>query len=77
MNKTFVIIAFLITALSAVAAAWVIADKYLSLKRTQVENEARYQCAVSSRYETKINENTTVWYSVEELYNKCLKEKGL
>lgn len=50
---------------------------FASLKKTEVQNEARYQCAVSSRYQSQVNEETTVWYPVNDLYQKCLSEKGL
>jgi hypothetical protein len=43
----------------------------------QVENEARFQCAQSSRYSVNQGDNTQVWYPVEEMYQKCLTEKGI
>lgn len=50
--------------------------KYLELRQVEIENEARYQCALSSRYETKSGD-ALVSYPVTELYEKCLKEKNL
>jgi hypothetical protein len=43
----------------------------------QIENEARFQCAQSSRYILNQGDNTQVWYPVEEMYQKCLTEKGI
>jgi YbbR domain-containing protein len=49
---------------------------FASLYKQQISNQARYQCAQSSRY-TSTNEdnNTQTWYPIEELYLKCLAEK--
>lgn len=49
----------------------------LYLYQMQVNNEARYQCAQSSRYFTRSAEGVEVWYPVADMYNKCLAEKGL
>lgn len=51
-------------------------NQYSTLKQQELNNEARYQCALSSRYET-VEEDVTVWYPVDELYKKCLSEKGI
>lgn len=71
----------IITAVSFVAAvavsAW-LGMQYLSIKRHEVANEARFQCAQSSRYQvTERQTGATTWYPMEELYQKCLKEKGI
>ena len=50
---------------------------FSTLKRTEIANEARYQCTQSSRYEVTQKDGAIVWYPVEELYQKCLKEKGV
>ncbi len=45
-------------------------DKYLEFK-------ARYDCAEISRFTiTSTKDNTTVYYPVEDIYRKCLNEKG-
>lgn len=41
-----------------------------------VENEARYQCAMSVRYEVE-QDGTTISYPPEDLYEECLSEKGI
>lgn len=54
------------------------AGKYLELRQVEIENEARYQCALSSKYElNNVQNSTTVSYPVAELYEKCLREKNL
>jgi hypothetical protein len=42
----------------------------------KIENEARYQCAMSVRYEVTEN-GSTISYPPEDLYEDCLSEKGL
>lgn len=74
-NMTNVIVAVVGLGMVAVAAYGIMT--FSALKQTEVKNEGRYQCAVSSRYESKVNEETTVWYPVDDLYQKCLSEKGL
>jgi len=49
-------------------------ERFSELKEKQLANEARFQCAQSSRYQIQ-DGVATVWYPVEELYLKCLKEK--
>lgn len=49
---------------------------FLSNQKVQTENEARFQCAQSVRYKIK-TDTTTISYPPEDLYKKCLKEKGL
>ena len=44
--------------------------------KTQVRNEALYQCATSSKYEVASGD-TTVSYPVADLYEECLEEKGI
>lgn len=48
----------------------------LDLARKRTENEARHQCALSSRYEV-LDGNATVFYPVKDLYEDCLAEKGI
>jgi hypothetical protein len=76
MNKLCTVLCLVIgTALFAVSV--VVSFMFLSLKRQEVANEARFQCAQSSRYQVTQANGTVVWYPVEELNTKCLKEKGL
>lgn len=49
---------------------------FLSNQKVQTENEARFQCAQSVRYEVR-TDTTTISYPPEDLYKKCLKEKGI
>lgn len=52
--------------------------QFLELKRIQIENEARYQCAMSVRYEVADEQNnSTISYAPQDLYEKCLDEKGI
>ena len=41
------------------------------------DNEARFQCAQSSRYTVIQKSGDVVWYPATELYQQCLKEKNL
>lgn len=77
MNKMLITIVFVITTLSVVAVAWVKADEYLKLKRQEIDNRARYECAQTNRVEVKESDNITGFYPATDLYLKCLKEKGL
>lgn len=52
-------------------------SQWTALKQQEINNTARYQCAMSSKYETKDAGGATVSYPVEELYFKCLKEMGV
>lgn len=45
-----------------------------SLAKKKLENEARYQCALSSKYEIKDGE-ANVSFPVKEVYEECLREK--
>lgn len=47
------------------------------LKEVELVNEARFQCAQSSRYSTTEKDGATVWYPVQDLYQECLKEKNI
>lgn len=57
--------------------AYTTATQFISLKKQEVENEARFQCANSSTYSVSTDETTTVSYPVADLYEACLREKGL
>ena len=62
--------------LAGVIVMAIFAFMYLGLKQKEVENEARYQCAQSSRYEINNGKNT-IWYPAADLYSACLREKGI
>lgn len=72
------IIASLLLALAIAGVGYLSITTYQELKTKELNNEARFQCAQSSRYQTT-DEKTgvTVWYPEEQLYAKCLSEKGL
>lgn len=79
-GKIMIKISTLILAITGVLAlgyAVVFTQQYLKIQKTKAENEARFQCAQSSRYEARQDETTTIWYPAEDLYKKCLSEKGL
>lgn len=50
---------------------------FAQLREKEIMNEARFQCAQSSKYSVNQTNGVAVWYPVEELYNKCLEEKGV
>ena len=75
MDTIFKIIIAL-TLITLTIIAGVFSFGFLNNQRIQTENEARFQCAQSVRYEVK-TETTTISYPPENLYKKCLKEKGL
>ncbi len=76
MNK-FVPILYIVTIVVGVAIAAYSALTFLDLKRWEVENEARFQCAQSSRYQITQTNGVTTWYPATELYNACLRQKGI
>ena len=49
---------------------------FINQSKANALNEAKYQCAMSVRYEVKTND-TTISYPPEDLYQKCLSEKGI
>ncbi len=74
MDKFAITIGLSILALAVV----VVAMQYIWIKEQEVKNEARFACAQSSRYQTTDKSTgATVWYPVQDLYEKCLREKGL
>ena len=83
-NQIGVILGFVIlTAVLAAVSFYGIAtltnaiDEFTALKQKEIENEARFQCAQSSRYQIQQSKDVTVWYPVSDLYSKCLIEKGI
>lgn len=52
------------------------AYSYLSLNAKRIENTARFECAQSSRYQV-VKTDTTIWYPSQDLYEQCLKGKGV
>jgi hypothetical protein len=72
MKIVYAIIGAVFVAVVAVASF-----QFLAIKRTEVINAARFECAQSSRYQVTTNPTTTVWYPMEEMYNTCLFEKGI
>ena len=75
MEKLIKIILTL-SAATAVILAGYLGMQFLQLKKQEVANEARSGCAQSSRYQVQESKDVLVWYPIEELYQKCLKEKG-
>lgn len=65
-----------ISAVLAVVIAAYFTFMFTSLQAKQVSNEARFQCAQSSRY-TVEKSGTTIYYPAEEMYKNCLDEKGV
>lgn len=50
---------------------------YLNLKTLELANTAKFECTQSSRYTTTQSDGSVVWYPVDDLYKKCLKEKNI
>jgi hypothetical protein len=50
---------------------------YSGLKTKEINNQARFECAQSSRYTITQQDGSIVWYPVEDLYKKCLTEKNI
>ena len=70
-------IVYAVISAAFVAVVAVVSFRFLSIKRMEAINTARFECAQSSRYQVATNPTTTVWYPVESLYTKCLVEKGI
>ncbi|KKR89724.1 MAG: hypothetical protein UU39_C0027G0003 [Candidatus Woesebacteria bacterium GW2011_GWD1_41_12] len=68
---------FVILTAALTAVSFVGLNKFASLREIEIENEARFQCAESSRYQVTGADNVIVWYPVSDLYSKCLQEKGI
>ncbi len=67
-----------VTLTAVLAAVLLVAtDKFVTLRAREIENEARFQCAQSSRYQVAQLDGVIVWYPVSDLYSKCLQEKGI
>ncbi len=62
--------------ITAVAVGVYLGFQFLTLQKRELVNTAKYQCATSSSYSVK-DGNATVSYPVTDLYDKCLKEKGI
>jgi hypothetical protein len=75
MNTIFKTIISLSLILLIAIVGW-FSFTYLNLQKQNSENLARFQCAQSVRYEVKTT-TTTISYPPDDLYKKCLKEKGL
>lgn len=78
MNKILNITSILIVIAFGVGIylAYTTATEYIALKKQEVENEARFQCANSSTYSV-VTDDVTVSYPVADLYDACLREKGM
>ena len=71
------LIGLLIFTAATIAVCFVGINKFAALKQKEIENEARFQCAQSSRYQIQQSNDVIVWYPVNDLYIKCLNEKGM
>lgn len=50
--------------------------QFMDIQKIRFTNEARFQCANSSKYEVT-KDDTVVSYPIADLYEKCLKEAGV
>ena len=78
MSKILTITSILIVIAFGVGIylAYATATQFIALKKQEIENKARFECAQSSKYEVT-DDNTTVSYPITNLYKACLKEKGI
>ncbi|MEW6509273.1 MAG: hypothetical protein AB1432_16195 [Bacteroidota bacterium] len=78
MSKTLNIGLTIILGLAAIAGVIFYAVNVFSdLKKQELENLARFQCAQISRYTTTNPDGSEVWYPVEQVYKKCLEERKI
>ncbi len=77
MKSLINLIGFIIISATIVAVSFVAINKFSTLRAEEVANEARFQCAQSSRYQVTQPDGSIVWYPVSDLYSKCLVEKGI
>lgn len=75
MTTIFKIIVSLTCIAFIVVSTWFL-NGYISLQKQKLANDARYECAQSVRYEVK-TDKTSISYPPDNLYRKCLREKGL
>lgn len=74
-TKSNLLTPFVLAAIAAILAVGIYlglqkADKYLELK-------ARADCSTVSRHQISIpTDNVVVYYPIEDMYKKCLDEKG-
>jgi hypothetical protein len=71
------IIGSVLVAAAIVGGVFYATSQWSAVKQQELKNMARYQCALSSKYETTDPAGATVSYPVEELYNKCLSDMGV
>ena len=49
---------------------------FINQGKTNAVNEVKHQCAMSVRYEVT-TDDTTISYPPEDLYQKCLLDRGI
>lgn len=67
----------LIAAVLFLAGCWLIFSGWKEIKQTEIRNQAMFQCASISSYTTEDEAGATVSFPVEDVYAKCLDEKGV
>jgi hypothetical protein len=77
MKNLVNLIGFVILAATLAAVSFVAINRFAALRAQEVSDEARFQCAQSSRYQVTQPDGAIVWYPVSDLYSKCLVEKGI
>ncbi len=77
MEKILNFAGFLVIAAALAAVSFYGVNKFAALKKIEIENQARFECAQSSRYQVQQDSVVTVWYPIADLYSKCLLEKGI
>lgn len=65
-----------IAIIAHVVIAGVFSVAFIGQSKTKAINEVKYQCAMSVRYEVTSG-GKTISYPPEDLYKKCLQDKGL
>lgn len=80
MNTKSVLIlsvSLLIAVVIITAAGIFVANKFHEAFKKRSQDEARYECALTSRVEVAESETVTGFYPAKQAYEECLKEKGL
>lgn len=67
----------IIIGVSVIVATFLASQTYSQLKRQEIDNLARHQCAQNSRYQVNSGDGVTVWYPIEDMYQSCLIEMGV
>lgn len=77
MNNIVTLISAVVIAAAIVGVGVYYTFTNQTLRQQEISNDARYQCALSSRFTTQDANGNEVWYPVQELYQQCLADKNI